>query len=690
MSRRLATGWAVAALLAVASLCPTAAVASLPPPSNLVVAGGEESWHPRNDFRLGWDNPSSGPEIAARHYLIRDESGRVVQGDTRLEGALELIDGIRVPGPPGVYTAEVWLEGKWGFPSAPASARLRFDNVRPGDVEPLPPPAWIGRASFPLTLRIGQPTEAPVSGIRGYALSIDSASHADPCAAADRCTGDETDLHGGALDNSITIAGLPEGTRYLHAVAVSGSGIRSTATGHAALNVDLTYPVTRLGGAPSGWTNRPVALTATATDTGSGMDPAEPGAKTFTALAIDERPPTIEPGALTTATVIGEGVHTIAYYARDAAGNVDDGTASNAVANPRPSTARVRIDRSPPRVAFAATPEPGDLEVIRVRVSDPLSGADPSRGWVGVRRAGSGDRFESLSTTAASGGLRARWKSDTYPAGEYEFQATGYDAAGNATTTGHRVDGKRMLLPNPLKTSTSLGAGFGGRVLVWHRCVRRGARRHCRSQKVRGFSRRPARRMVPFGRGVRFSGRLHAGRATPLERVPVQVVEHFAAGSRLRERVSIVRTGVGGRFSVRLAPGPSREVTAVFRGARSLARSASRTVRLGVRGGVRLHTSSPVARIGGRAIVFDGKVLYPRGGKQPAGQSVQLQFRLPGLPWREFRTVKTDSRGRFRYAYRFSDDDSRGVRFLFRASAPAQGGWPFEPGRSRPISVRGM
>jgi hypothetical protein len=69
--------------------------------------------------------------------------------------------------------------------------------------------------------------------------------------------------------------------------------------------------------------------------------------------------------------------------------------------------------------------------------------------------------------------------------------------------------------------------------------------------------------------------------------------------------------------------------------------------------------------------------------------SVQLQFRAPGLAWAEFRTVQTDRHGRFRYPYRFSDDDSRGVRFRFRAFVPTQSDWPYEPGGSRPVAVRG-
>jgi hypothetical protein len=103
---------------------------------------------------------------------------------------------------------------------------------------------------------------------------------------------------------------------------------------------------------------------------------------------------------------------------------------------------------------------------------------------------------------------------------------------------------------------------------------------------------------------------------------------------------------------------------------------------------VRLRASSTSAAIGGRPVLFRGTVA---GSGIPApGVAVQLQFRLAGRPWSEFRTVQTDRRGRFRYSYRFSDDDSRGVRFLFRAYVNAQGDWPYEPGGSLPVAVRGI
>jgi hypothetical protein len=100
---------------------------------------------------------------------------------------------------------------------------------------------------------------------------------------------------------------------------------------------------------------------------------------------------------------------------------------------------------------------------------------------------------------------------------------------------------------------------------------------------------------------------------------------------------------------------------------------------------VRLRASAGSAKVGGAPLIFAGKVVVPPAG----GKSVELQFRLPGQDWTEFRTVQTDTGGHFRYAYRFSDDDSRGVRFQFRAYAPAQDDWPYEPGGSRPVIVLG-
>ena len=85
-----------------------------------------------------------------------------------------------------------------------------------------------------------------------------------------------------------------------------------------------------------------------------------------------------------------------------------------------------------------------------------------------------------------------------------------------------------------------------------------------------------------------------------------------------------------------------------------------------------MRASTATATVGGRPVVFRGTVAAAPGELPPGGATVQLQFRAAGLRWTEFRSVRTDPRGRFRYPYRFSDDDSRGIRFRFRALVPAQ------------------
>jgi len=636
------------------------------PPRDLKVAGGEETWHPSRSFALSWTNPPTdgGPPLAAVNYRLRDPNLSPLSLQ-RIDWPATWIEQLSVPAQPGAYRVEIWLEDAGGESGAPAEAQLRFDDARPGSIAPPAAPSWIGRTGFPLSIRLGHPSgPAPVSGIRGYAVSVGPPPGRPPCASSERCTEAETDLRGGAADDPYVIADLPEGTSYLSAVAVSGSGMSSATAATAVLHVDQTAPATTLGGAIDGWANGPVRLIAHATDADSGMSPRDGATTPFTAIAVDGGAPATAAGASVTTTVIGEGTHRVAYYARDLAGNVDDGAIQNGIENAEPRTALVRIDRGAPQVAFFKARDPRDPELLRARVRDGLSGPVPGRGWIGVRRAGSGDRFERLTAqAAATGELRARWDSETYPTGDYEFRAVGYDAAGNATASNRSADGAVMVLPNPIKGAVRLRAGFG----------------HSRLTE----------RSVAYGSSVPFGGRMTAGASIPPSGTPLRIVERFDPGPGPELRVTTTTTDAQGGFAIRLGPGPSRVVTAAFDGTPTLSRAVTPPRRLGVRGDVRLTVSSRSARVGGRPLTFDGLVAAPAGAIPAEGKTVQLQFRLPGMPWSEFRTIQTDLRGRFRYRYRFSDDDSRGVRFRFRAYAPAQDDWPYEPAGSRPVVVRG-
>jgi len=653
-------------LVALAVGSPGAAAAAPLQPLDLRVDGGEENWHAEPSFALRWSTPlpNAGSPVAAVHYRLLDPAGQAL-AESEIGWAATSIQHLAVPAIPGTYVAEVWLEDASGAVGIPAVARLRFDDAVPGRVDPQPVAGWISRNGLPFALRLGRPAAPePLSGIRGYAVSIDPTPSGRPCAGQYECSEAETDLRGGADEDALSIDEIPEGTSYVHAVAVSGSGMHSAEVGSTVLRVDKTDPETRLLGVPDDWSNRPLTLTARATDDESGMLADGPGGP-FTAIQIDGGSPITTPGDFVTATAIESGTHSIAYYARDKAGNVADGASINGRRNHSPAMAVVRIDREAPRLAFANSQDPGDPERIEARIGDSLSGIDLERGRISVRPLGSGERFVDLPTEVGDDVLRARWDSSSYPPGEYEFRATAHDRAGNSASSGSRGNGAVMRLTAPLKISTTLLGGFG----------RQGI---------------DEQRTVPYGRSVLYRGQLLAGRHTPLAGMPVRVVERFGVASRMPERITTVRTTARGDFRVRLAAGPSREVVGLVAPTATLRGANSQPLRLVVRTGLRLTASSALAKVGGRPIVFSGRILS-RGTEVPAsGKAVQLQFRLPGLPWREFRTIRTDGSGRFRYAYRFADDDSRGVRFQFRAFAPAQAGWPFKPAGSTPVGVLGV
>ncbi|MGN6816352.1 MAG: carboxypeptidase-like regulatory domain-containing protein [Solirubrobacterales bacterium] len=654
----------LAALLTVtlAGLCALTADARAHRPllwmTDVSVQGGETTWHARPLFHLDWtQEPSAVASPGAVVYQLYDPQGRPIGGPVReTEAKRELY--LSVLSAPGIYTAEAWLENADGEPGPAVTVSLRFDDAAPSPAAPQAPVGWVSGGK-PVTVQIDHPSAPyPLSGIRGYALAVDRGDLVPPCAEISWCDPEETDLPGGIEDDSLSLGVLPEGLNAVRVVAVSGSGIPSPIES-AEVWVDATPPLTTLEDPPTGWSNKALLVTAVATDALSGMDPSQ-GGSPFTAIAVDGDL-IAHAGDHASAWVRGSGIHRLSFYGRDVAGNVGDGQAGA----PAPEQATVKIDEEPPAVAFAARQNPAEPERIEATVTDPLSGPSGQHGSIAVRPLGSGTRFEELPTEVASGRLVAHWDSDSYPPGNYEFRAVGYDLAGNEAAGTLRGDGAKMVLPSPLKTPVAISAGFGAKPHGWR-----------------------AAKQIRCGRGVAYRGQLRTVAGTPVNGAEVTVTETFAAGSAPTSRATVVRTQADGSFSLRLPPGPSRQVSAGFAGSRTLTRIAGAGARLAVRGAARLRVSTALARIGGAPVVFSGRVAH-LGAKTAKGRSVELQFRYPGAGWSEFRTVTTGADGRFRYAYRFSDDDSRGVHFQFRAVVPAQEGWPYATGASRPVIVTG-
>lgn len=655
--RRPTTLLAVTIGAVIAMLAPAGALALGAPdylrPLNLRVAGSE-GWQTVNDFRLDWElsAPLAGtPPPTMVHYRIYDASGAVATPLIRVAWSGNELQHVQVPLGPGLYTAEVWLGGAAGEGPA-ATAMLRFDNGRPTAPALAGPAAWLGRG-VAAAISVKPPTgQQPPSGIRGYAASVDRAGLGLPCSRPALCDEEEIDLP--AAGGAIPLGVLPEGINFAHVATVSGSGVSSPPE-HLVVRVDASPPQVELGDIPAGWANGPVRIAATATDRLSGMAAAGP-AGPITALAVDGEAPTVSAGPVVETTVSGDGVHRIEFWARDAAGNSGDGKAGSAA----PSAALVRIDTTAPEVSFAASQDRSEPERIEATVDDQLSGPSATRGSIEVRPAGSRRQFERIPTAVTAGKLVGRWDSEAYPPGSYEFRATGYDAAGNQGSGDRRAGGAPMVLANPLKAAALLRYGLGNRRLL----------------------------RLPYGRRATISGQLRSASGRSLAGRPVELTESFGPGATPARRTITVVTGQDGAFLARLGRGPSRRVAARFPGDATLVSAAGPQLSLRVPSAVRIRSSAPTAAVGGRPIVFSGRVGC-LGAAIPAGIAVELQFRLGGSPWREFRTVQSDRHGRFHYPYAFSDDDSRGVAFQFRAYVPRQRGWPYEPAPSRPVAVTG-
>ena len=585
-----------------------------------------DGWQASTIFPI---DPREVPGVAAGAtravYRLLDPQGQQVGGLMEAP-PLDPLEKVEVPPVSGVYTLESWLEDAAGNELRRANTLLRFDDAVP------PPPVARGPGRWLLggeqaILELDPPAATlPLSGISAYEVTLSPGGRL------------------AATAGQVSLGLLPEGVTETRVMALSGSRVRSEPR-TVFFAVDATAPTVAIQGIPSGWSNSPVRLTAHAADSLSGMDAAGP-AGPFTAVTVDGASPITAPGGTVSAWVGGSGLHTIHFYGRDAAGNVGDGEPGS----PPPQNVTVRIDEEAPRVEFAAAQDPADPERIEASVGDRLSGPSAERGSIAVRRAGTRARYVGLSTRVEPGRLIARWDSDAYPPGKYEFIATGFDAAGNSASGGNRAKGGRMVLVNPLKTQATL-----------------------RSQLT----------------GLRFSGLLRRTSGGPLAGQTIAITETFAAGAEQRQRITLARTDADGNFSLRLKAGPSREVDASFDGTRLLSRAGGPVADLVVPTTVRLQASVTTAAVGGRPVIFKGKVGHAGASRAVAGLPVELQFRYPGAGWSEFRTVEADRRGRFRYAYRFSDDDSRGVRFRFRAYVKGREGWPFGPSASRPVSVRG-
>jgi hypothetical protein len=179
-----------------------------------------------------------------------------------------------------------------------------------------------------------------------------------------------------------------------------------------------------------------------------------------------------------------------------------------------------------------------------------------------------------------------------------------------------------------------------------------------------------------------FVVRVKAGSA-PITGALVSVLER-TLDSPTWTATQSVRTSRLGGATVRLAPGPSREVRFAYAAdSESPSFVSSRTLLARIRPRVDF-TASPRRLPNGRRVRFTGKVV---GSPIPtSGLALALQATGVDRRWVTFKTIHATAAGRFAAAYRFRATTGT-VRYRFRVRVLRQGGYPFAPGYSRPMSV---
>jgi hypothetical protein len=319
----------------------------------------------------------------------------------------------------------------------------------------------------------------------------------------------------------------------------------------------------------------------------------------------------------------------------------------------------VRVDNTPPLVAFANAQETHEPELLRALTFDATSGVDG--GTIYFRPAGGSD-WQPLTTQIVGGALQAHVDSENHPPGQYEFLAVVHDAAGNGNLTTKRQDGNPMTLTFPLKTATKLHAHLkpGG------------------SRKLR----------LGYGIGGGVAGRLTLADGRPIRDRKIVITENFAPGSVVAHRRFMVKSNRGGRFRAKLPPGPSRGIAVRFAGNPRYRASLAKAGRMVVRSHATFATSRHRVLEGGR-VAFRGRVLHYGARIPPSGKLVELQVKEGAHQWNTVQqAIHSNTKGRYHLHYRFGTFYRSNVEYRFRVKVDREQAWPYRaPVRSRARAV---
>jgi hypothetical protein len=650
-------------------------------PTGLASDGGGD-WRSTNSFRLSWTNPGGQLAPIAKAYVVECDSGNNCSTASQAASNINQATSLTVP-KIGDYTATVYLEDAAGNKTAANVsnvAHLRFDDTVPGGPQFPVTNGWINAVEAqnlqePLAY---QPSGLLPSGVQGYSYTTDGT---DPDTTID------VPVPAGAsapYNASAVLKDVPEGDVVLKARTISGAGVAGRTFGVTTLHIDKTPPTMTAANTPDPgtWQRASVAFVVEAKDTLSGTTNPTGLAATDGAhitWRVDDGQPHNVAGATAQPSVTDDGVHTVYYRAYDLAGN------------PSPEqSAKVRIDVTAPIGSFEAI-DANDPRKFVADVQDAASGV--AAGTIQLRAPG-GD-WKSLDTSYDnSGHLVSKVTDDAQlPDGVYEARALVTDQAGNQGAVTTRRDGSPMQVAFPLRRPVTLAASTQVQTQVACRSVkvkslRRGkiVRRKvkvCKRTNVPSTKRGKKLVLLPtITRKQYLFVQLHDSAGNPIKNAAITIADQPRTGGEFTERAHLATDGSGTTVYPIAPDGPSRTIRAAFHGTDQM-KPASGDVSVFAPARTTIRVTPTKARRGKRAM-FTGQLA---GGYVPqVGKLVNLQVFFRGK-WRTFATPRTNVKGAWRYAYRFTARYSRPLTYRFRAIVPREQAYPFEQGTSKQVKV---
>jgi hypothetical protein len=227
-----------------------------------------------------------------------------------------------------------------------------------------------------------------------------------------------------------------------------------------------------------------------------------------------------------------------------------------------------------------------------------------------------------------------------------------------------------------MATFTNVGAPNGS---VAHRLATLTARLSGASNKA------PLQHRVAFGRATRLRGRLADPSGHPIANASLDVAFRVLRPGSQWTAGGVVTTGADGTWTLFVPRGASREVRVSYRAfSRDELPSRELVARVDVAARVRLAVTP--RRIGRRGRVRFRGMLVGGPGREGAQVALYAVDRRGGsrVP---VAILRCDSRGRFRYSYRFSRTPGP-TTYRFVAVADRQQGYPYAAGRSPIVPLR--